>query len=40
MVNPGNDPAQLLASLLAGEQAMLQQFAMPGPHHDGKPDPA
>src|SRR5205807_6319012 len=41
MANTPNDPAQLLASLLEGGQAMLQSFGrgMPSTAEPGKPDP-
>jgi polyhydroxyalkanoate synthase len=42
MANPPNDPAQLLASLLEGGQAMLRPFGpfgMPSPTELGKSDP-
>ena len=41
MANTPNDPAQLLASLLEGGQAMLRSFGhgMPSPPEPGKSDP-
>ena len=39
MANPPNDPAQLLASLLEGGQAMLWPFGMPSALEPGKSDP-
>ena len=39
MASSPNDPAQLLASLLEGAQAMMRQFGMPRTPEAGKPDP-
>ena len=39
MANPPNDPAQLLASLLEGGQAMMRHFGMPSAPEPGAFDP-
>ena len=39
MANPPNDPAQLLASLLEGGQAMMRKFGMPSAPEPGASDP-